>query len=58
MLTNNVDKTITAKELLELSEDGNCYQLIRGQIEMMSPAGGRHGRLANHIDGKLLIVAH
>jgi Uma2 family endonuclease len=35
----------TAGELLAMPDDGNRYELIGGELRMMSPAGGRHGRI-------------
>ena len=54
----------TAAELFELPSDGVKYQLIEGRLQMMSPAGGRHGRLAirmavelhNHVEARGLGV--
>lgn len=36
----------TADELFRLPNDGYRYELIRGSLRMMSPAGGRHGRIS------------
>ncbi len=41
--------TVTAEQLLEMPEDGNRYELISGELRMMSPAGGRHGRVAHNV---------
>ena len=49
MPTSYQSRTVTAEELYEISSDGNRYELIQGTLQMMSPAGGRHGRLANHL---------
>jgi Uma2 family endonuclease len=40
---------VTADELFSMSVDGYRLELIKGSLNMMSPAGGRHGRLANLI---------
>jgi Uma2 family endonuclease len=37
---------ITAKQLAAMPDDGNRYELVKGELRMMSPAGGRHGRVA------------
>jgi len=58
MPTNSQPQIVTASELFEFPSDGLRYELIRGALQMMSPAGGRHGRIAyrigqilgNHID--------
>ena len=43
----------TAELLSQLPDDGNRYELVLGELRMMSPAGGRHGRIAARIN-KLL----
>ena len=43
----------TAEQLAQLPDDGNRYELVEGILKMMSPAGGRHGRIAARI-GTLL----
>jgi len=45
----------TAEQLARLPDDGNRYELIDGVLSMMSPAGGRHGRIAAKIN-KLLAI--
>ena len=45
----------TAETLLKLPEDGNRYELVAGELRMMSPAGGRHGRIAVRMN-KLLAI--
>jgi Uma2 family endonuclease len=47
MLTNR--STMTAEQLFAQPSDGYRYELIEGVLRMMSPAGGRHGRIANRI---------
>ncbi len=41
--------TVTAEQLLVLPDDGKRYELIQGELRMMSPAGGRHGRVAHNV---------
>ncbi len=43
----------TADELLQMPDDGMRYELVRGELLMMSPAGARHGRLAVKVGGLL-----
>lgn len=58
MPTATRPRTVTAEELFDLPSDGSRYELFRGSLRMMSPAGGRHGRIAlrialllgNHVD--------
>ncbi|MEZ6135022.1 MAG: Uma2 family endonuclease [Pirellulaceae bacterium] len=49
MPTLKIPLIVTANELFEFPSDGFRYELIRGNLHMMSPAGGRHGRLAHRI---------
>jgi Uma2 family endonuclease len=39
-------QVMTADELLSLPDCGQRYELVQGELRMMSPAGGRHGRIA------------
>ena len=45
----------TAEQLAQLADDGFRYELIDGELTMMSPAGGRHGRIAGRVN-KLLAI--
>lgn len=64
MPTNGTLQFTTAAQLLNLPRDGFRYDLVRGILNTMSPAGGRHGRLAcrialllgNHVDANRLGV--
>jgi Uma2 family endonuclease len=47
----NNSEQITAAQLAALPDNGTCYELVDGVLNMMSPAGGRHGRIA----GKLFL---
>ena len=48
-----VGQPVDADALLQLRDDGRRYELIAGELRTMSPAGGRHGRVA-HTLGLLL----
>jgi len=41
--------TMTAEELLAMPDSGSRYELVRGELRMMAPAGGRHGRIAQRL---------
>ena len=53
---------MTAEELLNMSDDGFRYELIRGELKKMSPAGQTHGKyswsvafsLGGHIEANRL----
>lgn len=42
-----VTQLISADELLHMRDDGFRYELIRGELRKMAPAGGPHGRVAS-----------
>ena len=44
---------ITAEQLLAMPDDGNRHELIAGELQMMSPAGSRHGRIAMRLGSML-----
>jgi Uma2 family endonuclease len=43
------NQLITAEELLRMPDDGYRYELVRGELRKMAPAGYLHGRLAINI---------
>jgi Uma2 family endonuclease len=43
----------TADELLRMPDDGFRYELVRGELRKMSPAGGDHGDIAMTIGAHL-----
>lgn len=49
-----IPSTITAAELMSLSADGNRCELVEGEVIMMSPAGGRHAKVAAKINQSLV----
>lgn len=44
----------TATDLLRMPDDGFRYELVRGELTKMSPAGHKHGRFAANITGSLV----
>ena len=40
---------MTAEELLRLPDDGYRYELVRGELRKMAPAGYLHGRVAINV---------
>jgi Uma2 family endonuclease len=43
----------TAEELLRMPDDGFRYELVRGELRKMTPAGNKHGYLALRIASRL-----
>ncbi len=41
-----ITELITADDLLQMKDDGFCYELVRGELIKMSPASHQHGRIA------------
>ncbi|MHB8863931.1 MAG: Uma2 family endonuclease [Pirellulaceae bacterium] len=50
IMANTTDQ-LTAEELASMPDNGNRCELVDGVLQTMSPAGGRHGRIA----GKLFL---
>jgi Uma2 family endonuclease len=40
------NQLVTAEELLRMPDDGYRYELVRGELRKMAPAGHLHGRVA------------
>jgi Uma2 family endonuclease len=47
--TPKFENVKSADQLYELPDDGNRYELIKGDLIMMSPAGSEHGWIAGRI---------
>jgi len=41
-----ITQKVTAEDLLQMPDDGFRYELVRGEIRKMTPAGSKHGRIA------------
>ena len=48
-------RLMTADELLDMPDDGYRYELIRGELIQMSPAGNLHGNFAANVSGPLWV---
>ena len=48
-----VTPQLTAEQLLEMSNDGFRYELIKGELTKMAPAGHTHGRIIINISTPL-----
>ena len=48
-----VRQQVTADELLHMPDDGFRYELVRGELRRMNPAGNVHGRIAVRITWRL-----
>ncbi len=46
-------QSMTAEDLLDMPSDGKSYELVRGELRMMTPAGFEHGRLAMKIGSRI-----
>ena len=46
-------RTFTAEDLLRLPDDGWRYELVRGELRKMAPAGSEHGELAMEVGSQL-----
>lgn len=44
-----VRRQVTAEELLRVPDDGFRYELVRGELRRMTPAGNVHGRIAMRV---------
>ena len=53
MATSIVETLMTAENLIQMPDDGHRYELIRGELIQMSPAGRTHGRIAARIIARL-----
>ena len=46
-------RIFTAEELLKMPQDGFRYELVKGELHKMSPAGNKHGKQAMRIGSAL-----
>lgn len=52
-MSTTLTRPVTADELLAMPDDGYCYELVKGELIRMAPAGFQHGNVAIRI-GALL----
>ncbi|HMG76249.1 MAG TPA: Uma2 family endonuclease [Pyrinomonadaceae bacterium] len=52
-MSATLTKPITADELLEMPDDGHCYELVKGELRMSPPPGFEHGEIAMKLAGPL-----
>ena len=48
-------RPVTVEELLHMPDDGFRYELVRGELRKMPPAGHDHGRIATRISAPLAV---
>lgn len=53
MATSIVETLMTAEDLIQMPDDGYRYELIRGELRRMAPAGSQHGQIASRIGWRL-----
>ncbi|MFO7905745.1 MAG: Uma2 family endonuclease [Pirellulaceae bacterium] len=44
---------MTAEQLASMPDNGGRCELVEGVLHMMSPAGGRHGRIADKLSRRI-----
>ena len=49
MTTSTKQRITTAEELIDMPDDGYRYELVRGKLRKMAPAGSEHGDIASDI---------
>ena len=50
MTTTTKQRITTAEELMDMPDDGYRYELVRGELRKMAPAGSEHGEIASDIE--------
>ena len=54
MTTRLTDRQVTAEELIRFPDDGFRYELVRGELNKMTPAGFHHGAVIMNVSGPLV----
>jgi Uma2 family endonuclease len=47
------ERLITAEDLFHMPDNGCRYELVKGELIRMAPAGARHGEIASRLDRRL-----
>lgn len=50
---SSIVELMTAQDLLQMPRDGFRYELVKGELKKMSPAGQKHGRIAARFTWRL-----
>lgn len=52
-MSATLTKPVTADQLLEMPDDGHCYELVKGELRMAPPPGSEHGEVTMNLAGPL-----
>jgi Uma2 family endonuclease len=52
-VSTTITKPVTADELLAMPDDGNRYELVKGELRMAPPPGSEHGEITMNLAGPL-----
>ncbi len=52
-MSATLTKPVTADELLAMPDDGNRYELVKGELRMAPPPGWEHGEITMKLAGPL-----
>jgi len=52
-MSATLTKPVTADELLAMPDDGQCYELVKGELRMAPPPGFEHGEITMNLAGPL-----
>jgi Uma2 family endonuclease len=44
---------VTAADLMRMRDDGNRYELVAGELRIISPSGWKHGEIVANLHGIL-----
>ncbi|HZB44417.1 MAG TPA: Uma2 family endonuclease, partial [Pyrinomonadaceae bacterium] len=55
MAMTATNQLMTAEELIMLPRGRMCYELVKGELIEMSPAGHKHGRIVMNLGAPLTV---